>query len=82
MDKVDFIKQYMKCIQLKDIPKYKNTPILMVMPRTIEAKDNDGMPIAVFDAGYEYNWFVFNGNVPFNDKINATAFFVLKDWSK
>lgn len=81
MNRIDFIKQHMKRIQLKDISNYKGMPILMVIPQTIEVKNNNST-VAVFDMGYEYNWFVFNGSVPFNDKIDTTAFFVLKDWSK
>lgn len=79
MDKANFVEKYMKRIQLKDISNYKEMPILMVSPKTIEAKKNN-LTVAVFDAGYTYDWFVFNGSIPINDKIDTTAFFVLKDW--
>ena len=78
MDKIDFIAKNMKYIPLESVPKFKNTPILMVSPRIIKAT-KDNQTVEVFDAGYDYEWFVFNGNIPCEDS-NTTRYFVLKDW--
>lgn len=79
MDRVDFITKYMKRIQWKDISHYEGKPIIMVSPRIIKAT-KDNQTVAVLDAGYNYDWFVFNDSVPYNDNIETTSFFVLKDW--
>lgn len=54
----------------------------MVSPRVIKATMPalDNQPIMAFDAGYNYNWFIFNDSIPCNEDIESTSFFVLKDW--
>lgn len=68
MNQIDFIKQNMKRVQLKDISQYKNKPILAIYPRIIKAYKNEHV-VAQFNDGYDYEWFVFKGNIPCNDDI-------------
>jgi len=78
MNQIEFIKQYMKCIQLKDIFEYKDKPILEVSSNTVKAYKNNNV-IMAFDGGYNFKWFIFNGSIPCDNNIVTTSFYVLKD---